>query len=89
MQPESSKHFQTAVQVEEPVYFVDFLREPEMDEETGEVVDAHPSFYEGVTQGLPEVRTRVEALQVRNSSVHGCKEVHCGAYLSRDARLGG
>lgn len=52
------------MQVEEPVYFVDFLREPEVDEETGEVVDAHPSFYEGVTKGLPEVKTRVEALQV-------------------------
>lgn len=52
------------MQVEEPVYFVDFLREPEVDDETGEVVDAHPSFYEGITQGLPEVKTRVEALQV-------------------------
>ena len=70
-------HGQTAVQVEEPVYFVDFLREPEMDEETGEVVDAHPSFYEGVTQGLPEVRTRVEALQVRPSGGHGCSKFHC------------
>jgi len=49
--------------VEEPLHFVDFLREPIFDEETGEVIDAHPSFYESVPGGLPEVRSRVEALQ--------------------------
>ncbi|KIZ06068.1 Dynein gamma chain, flagellar outer arm [Monoraphidium neglectum] len=52
-------------QVEEPLFFVDFLREPVVDQETGEVVEAHPSFYESVPGGLVEVRTRVEALQKR------------------------
>ena len=37
---------QIVKQVETRVYFVDFLREPEMDEETGELIDANPSFYE-------------------------------------------
>jgi dynein heavy chain, axonemal len=55
----------TVKQVEEPVYFVDFLREPVVDNETGEVVDAHPSFYEAVHGGLPDIRKRVEALQVK------------------------
>lgn len=53
------------LQVEEPVYFVDFLREPVEDPETGEVIDAHPSYYEAVPKGLPDVRTRVEALQAK------------------------
>ena len=52
-------------QVEEPVYFVDFLREPKVDEDTGEVMDAHPSFYEAIPGGLPDIRQRVEALQRR------------------------
>ena len=54
-----------SVQVEEPLYFVDFLREPVVDEETGETVDAHPSFYESVPGGLTEIRAKVEALQRR------------------------
>ena len=33
-------------QVEERVYWVNFLREPIVDDETGETIDAHPSFYE-------------------------------------------
>lgn len=53
------------MQVEEPLYFVDFLREPVTDAETGEVINAHPSHYEAVHGGLPDVRKRVEALQVR------------------------
>ena len=52
-----------AEQVEEPLYFVDFLREPTFDNETGEVIDAHPSFYESIQGGLPDIRKRVEALQ--------------------------
>lgn len=59
----SLKHFCLPVQVEEPLYFVDFLREPVVDDDTGEVVDAHPSFYESVPGGLPDIRARVEALQ--------------------------
>ena len=51
------------VQVDEPLYFVDFLREPTYDNETGEVIEAHPSFYESVQGGLPDIRKRVEALQ--------------------------
>ncbi|DBA69380.1 TPA: Dynein gamma chain, flagellar outer arm [Trebouxia sp. C0005] len=50
-------------QVDEPLYFVDFLREPTFDNETGEVIDAHPSFYESIQGGLPDIRKRVEALQ--------------------------
>ena len=52
-----------SAQVEEPLYFVDFLREPTFDNETGEVIDAHPSFYESIQGGLPDIRKRVEALQ--------------------------
>ena len=52
-----------SLQVDEPLYFVDFLREPTFDSETGEVIDAHPSFYESVQGGLPDIRKRVEALQ--------------------------
>eukprot|EP00798_Chlamydomonas_sp_ICE-L_P031303 gene31303-6451_t len=52
-------------QVEEPIYFVDFLREPVVDEDTGEMVDAHPSNYESVAGGLKEIRKVVEALQRR------------------------
>ena len=56
-------HAPALPQVEEPLYFVDFLREPITDNETGEVIDAHPSFYESVPAGLPDIRKRVEALQ--------------------------
>ena len=35
-----------AKEVEERLYFVDFLRDPVMDAETGEIIDANPSFYE-------------------------------------------
>lgn len=51
--------------MDEPLYFVDFLREPSTDEETGEVLDAHPSNYEAVPGGLTEIKARVEALQRR------------------------
>jgi hypothetical protein len=46
-----------AKQVETPVYFVDFLREPVCDPETGEVVDGHPSYYESIPAGLPDIRS--------------------------------
>ncbi len=52
-------------QIDEPVYFVDFLREPTTDPDTGETIEAHPSFYEAVHGGLPDIRARVEALQRR------------------------
>ena len=42
---------------------MDFLREPTFDNETGEVIEAHPSFYESIQGGLPDIRKRVEALQ--------------------------
>ncbi len=42
---------------------MDFLREPTFDNETGEIIDAHPSFYESIQGGLPDIRKRVEALQ--------------------------
>ena len=40
-----------------PLYYVDFLREPTTNAETGEVVDAHPSFYESIAGGLPDIRS--------------------------------
>jgi len=43
-------------QLAAPLHFVDFLREPVVDEETGETLDAHPSFYEAAPGGLPEIR---------------------------------
>lgn len=52
-------------QVDEPLYFVDFLRDPVVDDDTGEVINAHPSHYEAVPGGLVEIRARVEALQRR------------------------
>ena len=55
--------FDVVKQAEEPVYFVDFLREPVVDKDTGEIVNAHPSFYEAVPGGLPDVRARVEVLR--------------------------
>lgn len=53
-----SQHFppEVARQLEEPLYFVDFLRPPITDNETGEVLDAHPSCYESVSGGLPDIR---------------------------------
>ncbi len=60
------QHFPADVvrQLEEPLHFVDFLREPVTDAETGEVLDAHPSFYESVAGGLPDIR-RGHALHAR------------------------
>ena len=43
-------------QLAAPVYFVDFLREPVVDDETGETLDAHPSFYEAAAGGLKDIR---------------------------------
>ena len=53
-------------QLEDPLFFVDFLREPTCDPETGEVTDAHPSFYEAVAGGLSDIR---HALLVEASSL--------------------
>ena len=43
-------------QLETPLQYVDFLREPEVDAATGEVTNEHPSYYESVQGGLPEIR---------------------------------
>ncbi len=58
--PAGRQHFPADVarQLEEPLYFVDFLRLPVTDPETGEVLDAHPSFYESVAGDLPDIRRR-------------------------------
>ncbi len=52
------QHFAPEVvrQLGAPLTFVDFLREPILDPKTGETLDAHPSFYESVPGGLPELR---------------------------------
>ena len=49
-------------QVQEMVYYVDFLREPVVDDDTGEIIDARPSFYEAVI-GLDFLRQKVEDMQ--------------------------
>ena len=54
-------------QIEEPLYFVDFLREPVYDDDTGEVVDEHPSNYEAV-QDLKDIKQRVDDLQAKFNS---------------------
>lgn len=43
-------------QLAQPQIFVDFLREPILDPETSEPLDAHPSYYEAVSGGLPDIR---------------------------------
>lgn len=54
----SRQHFpaEIAAQLKQPLYFVDFLRDPVTDPETGEVIDGHPSVYEAVPGGLPDIR---------------------------------
>ena len=42
------------------MYFVDFLRDPTFDEETGETLDANPSFYES-TVSLASIKTVADA----------------------------
>ena len=49
-------------QVTDRVYFVDFLRPPKVDEETGETVDANPSYYES-TESLNSLREVAMARQ--------------------------
>jgi hypothetical protein len=62
--PKHPKKPQNTKALSEPLYFVDFLREPVVDDATGEVLVARPSHYEAVPGGLAEVRERAEALQV-------------------------
>ena len=50
-------------QVEDPLYFVSFLRDPIVDEETGEIIDANPKFYESISGGLDDLKERVQKLQ--------------------------
>ena len=68
-----------AQQLEEPLYFVDFLRLPVTDPETGEVLDAHPSFYESVAGGLPDIRHRPQ-LHIQLVGWH-IQLVGCGSRL--------
>ena len=43
-------------QLDVPLQFVDFLREPEVDANTGEITNEHPSYYESVQGGLPDIK---------------------------------
>ena len=43
-------------QLDTPLQFVDFLREPEVDANTGEITNEHPSYYESVQGGLPDIK---------------------------------
>lgn len=64
----------TMPQLEEPLYFVDFLREPIIDDETGDVIDEFPSNYESIPGGLEEMRERGYALQAKkNDATKGAK----------------
>jgi dynein heavy chain, axonemal len=47
-------------ETETRVFFVDFLREPTFDEETGETIDSNPSFYES-TVSLPSIKQVADA----------------------------
>ena len=69
------KNFKEAVgQLEEDVYFVDFLREPVIDDETGDVIDEFASNYESIKGGIAEIRDRGYALQTKkNDSTKGSK----------------
>eukprot|EP00217_Crustomastix_stigmatica_P013603 CAMPEP_0183798542 /NCGR_PEP_ID=MMETSP0803_2-20130417/19119_1 /TAXON_ID=195967 /ORGANISM="Crustomastix stigmata, Strain CCMP3273" /LENGTH=4519 /DNA_ID=CAMNT_0026043227 /DNA_START=42 /DNA_END=13598 /DNA_ORIENTATION=- len=49
-------------QQEERLFFVDFLREPILDEDTGEPIDANPSFYEAC-KNLDDLRSIVNEKQ--------------------------
>ena len=51
-----------AAQTDERVYYVDFLRDPEVDDETGEVINENPSFYESV-DNLATLRSIAESKQ--------------------------
>ena len=42
------------------MYFVDFLRPPKVDEETGETVDANPSYYESPVDSLQMVKAMAD-----------------------------
>ena len=62
-------------QLATPLHFVDFLREPVVDEETGETLDAHPSYYEAAPGGLSEIRcsdTRDSASHAIPASLVSC-----------------
>ena len=51
-----------AVAINTPQYFVDFLREPIVDVETGEVLVANPSFYEAISGNLSDLRSVLQDL---------------------------
>jgi len=70
--------------VSEPLFFVDFLREPEMDDDTGEVVDSNPSNYESV-RGLEHLRSVVEDRQRQFNE--GSKILKLELVLFEDALL--
>jgi len=53
-----------SAQTTDRLYFVDFLREPEFDPDTGETIDANPSFYESTVslesiKGVADERMRM------------------------------
>ena len=68
-----------AKQVEERLYFVDFLRDPVMDAETGEIIDANPSFYESTPNlaHLTDVAMRKTGDVQRDEQVHEARARAC------------
>ena len=54
-------------QLTESAYFVDFLRDPIVDEETGDVLDEHPSNYEAINGGVAEMKTLMTDLMIKRN----------------------
>ena len=54
----SRQHFapEVAVQAEQPLYFADFRRDPQLDADTGEPLEVQPKFYESFPGGMAEIR---------------------------------
>ena len=71
-------------QVEERVYWVNFLREPIVDDETGETIDAHPSFYES-TPNLEHVKSVSERKMKEFNEGPGAKLAKMDLVLFTDA----
>ena len=66
-------------QLDTPLQFVDFLREPEVDANTGETTNEHPSYYESVQGGLPDIKCASCCFSMpdSNSELHAACPASC------------
>ena len=62
-------------QLDTPLQFVDFLREPEVDANTGEITNEHPSYYESVQGGLSDIKCALSP----SSPALRCTGIRCRA----------